>query len=301
MTSAPFTACLLELADPASRESVVRSLWQAVPPALLVLSTCQRLECYGRHPPSLPGVRVKHRWDRREAFERLARIAAGLESRVLGELEVLGQVREAYRQFRVAGGENDSLLDRLFQDALALARRARRESGIDQTQTSLASLACRQLLARIPAGAPLAVVGSGSLAGSVARYLGKRGDSAVRIAGRCPENAVQLASEVGGFGCGLDRLMPMFDGVAGIVTATAAPHPVVYAHHLERAGRPLVIVDLGVPPDCDAEVATLPGVTYIGLREVEAHAHVNIEDRRRRAEEAGRIIAEGAGAWAAGR
>lgn len=301
MSTAAFTACELELTDPASRESVVRSLWQAVPPALLVLNTCQRLECYGRSAPDLPGLRVARRLDRRHAFERLARIAAGLESRVLGELEVLGQVREAYRQFRMAGGDSDTALDRLFQDALALARQARRESGIDRTQTSLASLACRQLLTHMTEGAPVAVVGSGSLAGSVARFLGKRGGSPVRIAGRCPENAVQLAHEVGGFGCGLDRLMPMFEDVAGIVTATAAPHPVIYAHHLEKARRPLVIVDLGVPPDCDAGAIGLPGVTYIGLREVEAHAHVNIEDRQRRAVEAGRIVAEGAEAWAAGR
>ena len=158
--------------------------------------------------------------------------------------------------------------------------------------------AARELLMRVPAGEPIAVVGSGSLAGSIARFLGKRGTCPIRVAGRCPDNAVTLANEVGGFGVGLDKLMPLFEGVAGIITATAAPHPVVYAHHLDTARRPLTIVDLGVPPDCDAGVWGLPELTYVGLREVEAHAHVNIRDRQRRAEDAARIIREGAEAWA---
>jgi glutamyl-tRNA reductase len=269
------------------------------PPPLLVLNTCQRLECFGfALPEPHPSTRVCRTWADREAFERLARIAAGLESRVLGELEVLGQVREALRRFRVAAGGDQTRLQRVFEDALALARKARRESGIDRTVTSLASLAGRELLGRVPAEAPLAVVGSGSLAGSVARFLAKRGGAPVRIAGRCPINAATLAESVGGFGTGLDGLQPLFDSVAGIVTATAAPHPVVYAHHLEGAGRPLTVIDLGVPPDCSADVAEVPGVGYITLADIEARVTVNQADRRRRAQTAARIIREGTRAWA---
>ena len=292
------TACELELESPERRESFVQALARSGSPALLVLNTCQRLECFGRTiPAALDGARVVLTRTDAEAFERLVRIAAGLESRILGEMEVLGQVREAYRVFCVAGGQGDAVLDKVFQDALALAREARRRSGIDRAQTSLASLAGRELLRRVEPGVHLAVVGSGTLAGSVARFLAKRGESPVRIAGRCPAHAIKLAQMVGGFGTGLDQLMHLFDGVGGIVTATAAPHAVVYAHHLKHARRPLAIVDLGVPPDCAEDVRSMDGVAYIGLQAIEARASTNLEERQRRAAMAVQLIREGVRAW----
>lgn len=291
-----FVGCQLEIDSPHTREEVVERL-RRCPQPLLVLNTCQRLETFGFSLPCVDTVKLTRIWQEREAFERLARIAAGLESRIIGELEVIGQVRAAYRIFRENGGAGLRALDRIFQDAIALAREARRVSGVDSNMTSLSGLAARALLDRVPEGAHLAVVGAGSLAGAVARYLSKRGNCPIRIASRCPRNAIQLAVKLGGFGLGLDEIAHLFHGVSGIVTATAAPHPLVYPHHLEEAARPLVIVDLGAPPDCHPDVATLPNVTYIGLAEIEAKAQINTEDRRRRAEIAARIIREGAQAW----
>ncbi len=288
-----FVACELELTVPHARERAVEALRRAGSP-LLVLDTCQRLECFGLALPTSDYLRVANHVEDCAAFERLARIAAGLESRILGELEVIGQVRNAYKHFHTASGRELTALDRIFQDALALAREARRASGIDQNLTSLNGLAARALLERLPENAPVCVVGAGSLASGVARTLSKRGSRPVRIASRCPENALSLAMEVGGFGAGLDDLAHLFEGVAGIVAATAAPHALIYAHHLARAARPLVIVDLGVPADCSPEVHTLPGVTYIPLAEIEARAQFNTEDRRARAAEAGALIREGA-------
>lgn len=293
-----FVGCEIHLATAEARESMVRQLLQSQASPLLVLNTCQRLECFGKRNPTIPQIPVTRMWSDAEAFERLARIAAGLESRILGELEVLGQVRDAYRQFRTFGGLGDPSLDRVFQDALSLARKARRESGIDRKLTSLSALACREMLASVPDGVPVVVVGSGSLAGSVTRYLGKRGKTPVRVAGRCPVNAMNLAACADGFGAGLDKLSHLMDGAAGVITATAAPHPVVYAHHLEQTLRPLHIIDLGVPPDCSPEVLSLPEVNYRGLEKIEALAQVNSDERRKRAELAARIIREGAQAWA---
>jgi glutamyl-tRNA reductase len=291
-----FVGCQLELDAPPQRETIVAQLRQS-PEPLLVLDTCQRLETFGFDIPSIEPARVARTWSDRDAFERLARIAAGLESRIIGELEVIGQVRAAYRHFRETSGARESALDRIFQDAIALARYARRESGIDRKLTSLSGIAARTLLDRVPAGAHLAVLGAGSLAAATARYLTKRGNCPIRIASRCPQNAVTLAVQLGGFGVGLDDLAHLFHGVSGIVTATAAPHPLVYPRHLAEAARPLVIVDLGVPPDCHPDVASLPGVTYIGLADIEAQAQVNTDDRRRRAEIAARLIRDGAQAW----
>ena len=291
-----FVACQIEVNAPHERERVVASLREAGNP-LLVLDTCQRLEAFGFEIPVMDSAVLLQTWRTREAFERLARIAAGLESRILGELEVIGQVRTAYKLFRENGGASHSILDRIFQDAMALAREARRESGIDRNMTSLSGLAARALLDRVPAHAHLAVVGSGSLARSTARYLTKRGERPLRVASRCPDNALSLAMEVGGFASGLDELSHLFKNVGGIVTATAAPHPLVYPQHLEQAARPLVIVDLGDPSDCHADVRTLDSVIYIDLAQIEAKAQINSEERRRRAEVAARMIHDGAMAW----
>lgn len=294
----PFVGCQLEVATPHDREIVLESLRRDAAVPLLLLSTCQRLEAFGFSIPELEDVRVARTWNEQEAFERLARIAAGLESRILGELEVLGQVRAAYKDFQGRDRLSNAELDRIFQDVLSLARTARRESGIDKNLTSLGALASREVMARVPQTSSVAVVGSGSLAGSVARYLTKRGKHPVRVSSRCPENALTLAMEIGGFGAGLDQLAHLLDGVAGIVTATAAPHPVVYPHHLQASARPLVIVDLGVPADVAPEASRLDDVTYIPLSAIEAKAQINSDDRRARAEVAARIIRDGALAWA---
>lgn len=290
----------LELREESERQTVVRDLSVSGRPPLLVLNTCQRLECYGAVEPQHAHVQVSRTWTDTEAFERLTRIAAGLESRILGELEVLGQVRCAYRQFNRLH-QDQVELDRMFQDALALARKARRESGIDAKLTSLSGIAARHLLDNITGNGPLAVVGAGSLAGSVARYLAKRGKSSVRVTSRCPENAMNLAIEIGGFGAGLDDIAHLFDGVGGIVTATAAPHPVVFPQHIERALRPLTIVDLAVPQDCDVAVRNLEGVKYAGLETIEGVAQVNVRERRQRSKIAARLIRDGAMAWAKNR
>lgn len=300
MSTPALRAWQMESDEPARREVWVRQICEATPVPVLVLHTCQRLECFGRALPDHP-FRVTRSVEHRDAFERLARIAAGLESRVLGELEVLGQVRDAYRKFAEQGGVRDAALDRMFQDALALARRARRVSRIDSAGTSIAALAARALMEVTEPGSPIAVVGSGCLAGSVVRVLAKRGKVPVRIVGRCPAHALQLAQEVGGFSGGLDELESLFDGIAGLVTATAAPHPVVHARHLKKSSRPLHIIDLGAPPDCAGDVRELAGVHIQTLEQVEARAHRNLDERRRRAEHAARIIAEGADTWALGK
>lgn len=293
-----FAAYELSVLPPHQRKATMERLRARAGGPMLVLETCQRLECFGADLPDPEAGTVQQVWRAADAFARLARIAAGLESRVLGELEILGQVRTAYKTFREQGGHAHSRLDRVFQDALSLAREARRESGIDKNLISLGALASRALMEQVAPSEPVAVVGAGSLATSVARYLSKRGNHAVRVASRCPENAMQLAQEVGGFAHGLDDLAHLFAGVKGIVTATAAPHALIYPPHLEGAHRPVIIIDLGVPADCHADVQKLPGVNYVSLEQVEERAQLNSEERRARGRRAEEIIREGADAWA---
>lgn len=291
-------AVMVNLPPSVERERLLECTRTASPSPLFVLNTCQRLEIYGRGivlPDGTPSEILR----RSDAFEHLCRIAAGLESRILGELEILGQVREAYRQFHDLAGQTHTHMDRLFQDIVALARKARRESGIDRNLTSLSGVSAREMIHRLPAGTPVAVIGAGSLAAGVTRYLGKRGDSPVRVSSRCPKKAMQLATLAGGFGAGLDDLTHLLEGVGGIICATAAPHPVLYPHHLQKAAAPLTIIDLSVPQDCHEDVTRLEHVTYLDLAAIERQAQGNAEHRRECALIAGRMIREGAREWSA--
>lgn len=292
-----FVARRLEFKDASHRTQVLESLKSSGRP-MLVLSTCQRVECYGHTLPTAGDASVSGEWAAEQAFIRLARIAAGLESRILGELEVLGQVRNSYKEFAEIYSEEDRKLDRIFQDAIALARKARKLSGIDQNMTSLSGLAASDMLRVCTPGAPLAVIGTGSLASSIVRYLQKRGESPIRVMGRCPEKAISLAMQVGGFGGGLDDLAPALEGVGGIISATAAPHPVIYPHHLEKTEKPIHIIDLGEPADCSVEILSLEHVRYTGLLAVEARAQINSAHRRECAAIAAEIINQGARTWA---
>ena len=293
-------ALVVDIPPSLERENLVNRVRRDSKAPIFVLNTCQRLEIYG-HGLTLPLDAPATVYRQNEAFERLCRIAAGLESRILGELEILGQVREAYRQFHDLAGQSHTHIDRLFQDIVALARKARRESGIDKNLTSLSGVSAREMINRVPAGTPVAVVGAGSLAAGVTRYLGKRGDSPVRVSSRCPKKAMQLAALAGGFGAGLEELAHLLEGVGGIICATAAPHPVLYPQHLEKASKPLTIIDLSVPQDCHEDVPAMDHVTYLDLAAIEQQAQGNAEHRRACAEVAGQMIREGALEWSARR
>lgn len=294
---ASLIACDIRIPEPTLREEAARRLRSDCVHPVLVLNTCQRLETFGRVGLSVSEIEAHVDVEcqlacERQMVRRLARIAGGLESRILGELEILGQVRQAYKEFSARFGKDDPKLDRLFQNALALARKARRESGIDQNVTGLAALTARKVMASVPEDAMVTIVGSGSLAKGVARYLGKRSKLPVRVSSRCPENAMKLAMEVGGFSSGLDDLVPMLRDARVIVSATAAPHPLIFPEHVPVLEGGRLIVDLGEPPDCAAAVMRREDIEYIGLLDIEALAQTNTADRRERAKVAARIIDE---------
>jgi len=286
------TACTYYIPEPGTREQWARRLRTQSKRPMLVLNTCQRLETYGWEKPNgIPDDIQTHCFKEEEAIRYFARIAAGLESRILGELEILGQVRQAYKDFHEMYGQEDSRLDRIFQKSIALARKARRESGIDQNLTGLAALTAQKIIQSVPETATVTIVGSGSISKAVARYLGKRTAMPVRVSSRCPENAMKLAMEIGGFASGLDELIPMLKDADVIVSATAAPHPLIYNHHIQLSERSKLVIDLGEPPDCAPEIQQRSDIDYVGLIQMESHANSNTLERQNRAIKAAEIIA----------
>ncbi len=283
-------ACALNVESASRKEALARKLRSPSQPPQLVLNTCQRLEVFGRTRPEAQDNEAEDTALRREALLRLTRIAAGLESRILGELEIMGQVREAYKCFSEHHAKSDPSLNRLFQDSIALARKARRESGIDQNLTGLAALAARRVMDSVPEDATVCIVGSGSLAKGVARYLGKRSELPLHISSRCPENAAELAQEVDAFSSGMDELAHNLASARVVVTATAAPHPILYAAHLPESDQARLIIDLGEPPDCEEALRNRNDVDYVGLLDIEEMAQTNTDERKRRAQVAEQII-----------
>jgi glutamyl-tRNA reductase len=212
-------------------------------------------------------------------------VAAGLDSMVLGEAEILGQLRRAHELSRAAGACGP-LLDRLMRDALGAGRRARAGTAIGRCGVSVSSAAvelAREALGTL-ADRRVLLVGAGKSSEVTARVLRSHGVNVLRIANRSPERAVELAR---GYGTAvpLDDLEAQLADADLVLAATASPSVLIGRGTLARAmakrsGRPLVLVDLAVPRDVDPGAGELPGVTLLDLDDVQARVAHNREARR---------------------
>ena len=206
------------------------------------------------------------------AVAHLFALAAGLDSMVVGESQILGQVRAALQRGQEQGTVGP-VLNGAFQQALRVGKRGHAETGIDQAGPSVVSAA----LARIQAlgipidGARAVVVGAGSMAGLAVAHLARRGAREVVVVNRTPERAARLAASVGGRSANLDALTAELADADVLVSCTGATGVVVNAEHLADAlarrppGHRLGVADLALPHDVDPEVAAFPGVVLIGL------------------------------------
>ncbi|HET7475319.1 MAG TPA: glutamyl-tRNA reductase [Dermatophilaceae bacterium] len=256
----------------------------------VVLSTCSRTEVYATAPPlgphalltvlteraglSVPSSVVEVRTGQ-AVVEHLFRVTAGLESRIVGDVEVQGQVQQAFRAAHAAGGTGP-VLGRLFPAALRCAREVRARSPLGARGPSLARRAVDMGLESLsaalrPATGPVEdavvlIVGSGHMATTAVehlRSLGRRPRVAARDLGR----AVQLAGA--GFGCALADLAGAVAAADLLICATSADHYLVTQADVRSAmvsrQRPLTVVDLSVPRNVDASVAAVPDVRLIDL------------------------------------
>jgi glutamyl-tRNA reductase len=207
-----------------------------------------------------------------EAIRHALRVASGLDSMVVGEAQILGQLREAY----AAATDSDTvgrLLHELMQQALRVGKRVHAETGIDRAGQSVVSAA----LALVPGGVQdrsALVVGAGSMGGLALATLRRAGAGQLLLANRAPERARRQAELHGATAITLSELAAAVSAVDIVVTATASSEPVLGAEmvrtalRLRASDRPLVILDLAVPRDVAPEVADLPGVTLIDLDRV---------------------------------
>jgi glutamyl-tRNA reductase len=270
----------------------------------VALSTCNRTEVYvagedaaaaeraaiaalARHAgmsPAALGLRITAVRGG-EVAEHLFAVAAGLDSMIVGEAEILGQLRRAHELSRAAGACGP-LLDRLMRDALGAGRRARAGTTIGRCGVSVSSAAVE--LAREALGAladrRVMLVGAGKSGEVTAKVLRSHGVRVLRVANRDHERAAEIAGRDGS-AVSLDDLENQMADADLVLTATACPHVLIGRAAVERimarrAGRALVIVDLAVPRDVEPAVRGVAGVTLLDLDDVQRRVARNRAARR---------------------
>ncbi len=231
-----------------------------------------------------------------EAARHLFRVAAGLDSLVLGEPQILGQVKQAWSAARGVGTLGNRL-DRLFQQAFATAKRARTETRIGANPVSVASAAVRlaeESFAR-PADASILLIGAGETIELVARHLVQAGAKRLLVANRTLAHAQQLASRHGGIALPLDELERHLAEADIVFSATASREPVLHRAQVEaalarRRHRPMLLLDLAVPRDIAADVAGLRDVFVYTVDDLQRVVEDNRRSRSEAAEAAEAII-----------
>ncbi len=243
----------------------------------------------------------------REAVTHLFRVASGLDSMVLGEAQIHGQVRDAWEKCRVHSGP---VLNRLFQTSLLVAGRVRNETSIARGAASVSSAAVqlsRQIFGSL-ANKRAMVLGAGAMAELALECLGDQGVRTSIVANRTYEHATNLADRYGALAMHYDECWTALADVDVLVCSTAAPHAVVFADHIRpalaaRGDRPLCILDIAMPRDVDPAVGDLANVFLYNLDDLQAVVSANLERRRAELPTAEQLIASEVGRfwdWVAG-
>ena len=280
------------------------------------LSTCNRTELYlvvsdpveaestalgvlTRQAEIRPTELLGHLYSLRsgEAARHLFQVTAGLDSMIVGEAEIQGQVKRAY-ELALVEGATGPILNRLFRGALAAGGRVREETAIGERGISIPSVAVE--LARRTLGdlseRRVLVIGAGETAELVARALVARGVATVFVANRHYDRAIGLAQRFRGEAVRFEELPEQLESADIVVSATNSPHHIVERDGLEhvmraREGRPLLIVDIAVPRDIEPECRALPGVSLHDIDDVQQTVERNASGREAEARRAEPILA----------
>ena len=284
---------------------------------ILILSTCNRMEVYGvvegpdlgsaysaitRHLSAFHNVpeaqfdAYLYRKAEQDAVMHLMRVASGLDSLVLGEAQILGQVRTALRHAQetgVAGG----VLSHLFQHALNSGKRVQQETGLGRGAFSIGHAAV-DLAARIFSlpEATVLLLGAGKMSLLTARHLAANGVNLIVVANRTHEKAVKMAASLGGEAIRYDDFPDMLARTDIVIASTSAPHPVIRRDMLQpvlkrRKGKPLFLIDIAVPRDIDADVADMDNVFLYNIDHLQEVVADRVRGRAVEARQAEEIAA----------
>ncbi|WNK19321.1 glutamyl-tRNA reductase [Halomonas piscis] len=285
-----------------------------------VLSTCNRTELYcvtdaagepvvldwlGRfHQLSVEDLtRCAYHYLDNDAARHLMRVAVGLDSMVLGEPQILGQLKEAYQQARDSRGLGGEL-ERLFQHTFAVAKQVRTQTGIGKNPVSVAYAAV-SMASRIfdDFGRSRALlIGAGETVELVARHLHEAGVRQLTVANRTRERAENVSAALGGEAITLPEIPDALESADIVISSTASPLPILGKGMMERAlknrrHRPVFMVDIAVPRDIEPEVGELADVFLYTVDDLEVVIQENRRHRQVAADQAESLIEHGVGSW----
>jgi glutamyl-tRNA reductase len=288
----------------------------------VAVSTCNRTELYlvvgdpveaesmalsmlatqaGIRPTELTGAIYAQR--NCDAARHLYRVTAGLESMIVGEAEIQGQIKRSYESALNAETVGP-LTNHLFKAALATGKRVRSETAIGERQLSLPAVAVSLARELGPlADRRVVIVGTGETSELTARALANSGARTLFVASRRRDRAIALARRYGGESASFDDLPSALLSADVVVAATASPHLLLEAQALgevmsDRAGRPLLLIDLAVPRDIDADCGEIPGVALYDIDDLQAVVARNRKVRQAEARKAEGIVEEEIGHFA---
>jgi len=281
----------------------------------IILSTCNRVEIYARVTECSTGIQMLkqfvsdyhgisleelekyfYSYQDERAVEHLFRVSSSLDSMVLGEAQILGQVKDAYSTAR-ALRSTGTVLNQLFEKAFNVAKKVREETGISERGVSISSAAvelARKIFEDLENHSVM-LVGTGEMAELAAKHLMSYGVKTVYVASRTYERAVKLAQDLNG--CALD-----FEGFKDelhradiVITSTAAPTFIIKKDMVEKAiqkrkNKPIFFIDIAVPRDIEPEVNTLENVYLYDIDDLESVVSANIKEREKEAESAMEIV-----------
>jgi len=286
----------------------------------VLLQTCHRIEIYGvtadfargdavdvilRSWSSRAGVsfdvlrRVFELYDGREALAHLFSLAAGLESMVVGEDQILGQVRSAYVEAKRAGSAG-RILDKVFMKAVNTGRRVRTETGINEGSVSVSSAAVDLAVKELGGleSATALVIGAGEAGSIAAETLQRRGAKRIVVANRTRERGEALALKVSGRSIGLDGVYDEIPSVDLVISAVSVKKPILEASRLRSAlgksssGKRLLVVDISQPRAVDAKAGSIRGLVLRNIEDLKGVVEDSIRRRRGEAERARLLVGE---------
>jgi len=280
----------------------------------MILSTCNRVELLvaaNGTEPQLPGFLASHfslhredlephlyRYQDEEAIRHMFRVAASLDSMVVGEAQILGQVKQSWTLARQLGAVRGPL-DKLLQGAFSAAKRVRTETEIGSSSVSIASVAvdlARRIFGSLD-GKKILVVGAGKMSELAARHLMQHGAASIMVANRTYDRALRLAEQFLGEAIRFEDLPARAHEADILITSTGSAEQIIGVEQAQqilhrRKNRPVFMIDIAVPRDVDPRVNRLEGIFLYDIDDLQSVAASNLVDRGREAERAEAIIVE---------
>lgn len=279
----------------------------------LLVSTCNRVEVYASAADPRAAAEAARRWlaeqakpeaietflyERHgsEAIQHAFRVASSLDSMVLGEAQILGQVKDAYAAARTTGTLG-TVLDRAFTHAFSVAKRVRHETGLAAGTVSVSSIACEVAKKIFGAlgGRRVLLVGAGKMSEAAAKHLRKQG-ATLYVINRSPERAQELAKAYGGEPRKLEELAAELAHADVVITSTASPRFVITAELMHgvikaRRHRMMLLIDISVPRNVDPRAGEMENVFLYDVDDLQKVSEENLSARRKEAAAAEKIVA----------